>query len=74
MAKKTGAGIDALFGKETQSEKKIQAVRKEKLFCEIDSDIKEQVQIFKIKNKTSLNKLVNEALREYLEKHVEKGG
>jgi hypothetical protein len=65
--KEIGKGFDNMFNPTTISnEKKESKNKKEKLFCEISSDVKTKLQLYRIKNKVTLGDAVEMALQEFL--------
>lgn len=70
MAKEIGKGFDGMFnkGKNEFAPEHKQEKPKEKLFVEIDADLKTRLQMYKVTSKTALNNIVEAALTEYLNK------
>lgn len=63
--KEIGKGFDNMFNPTTVPSEK-QESKKEKLFCEISSEVKTKLQLYRIKNKVTLGDAVEMALQEFL--------
>jgi hypothetical protein len=67
MAKKEiGKGFDNMFTGSAPNERSNEKdTSKEKLFCEISSDLKMKLQWYRIRNKTTIGEIVELALQEF---------
>ncbi|MDH6311207.1 hypothetical protein M2451_003878 [Dysgonomonas sp. PFB1-18] len=70
MAKKIGSGFSGMFNPESSGfDNTKKEVQKEKLFCQISSDLKTKMLLYKVENRISISDIVETALQEFFNKH-----